>query len=116
MTGSVGFGVGVTSGTNDLIKPSTSTVMMKYWLSDSLAIMPELSLLIQKAKDQDASWSIGLGAVAMFNLLRGASTRFDAGVGLRFPYVRAPRFVPLPDPVRVGGERFRCGQFLRPIL
>jgi hypothetical protein len=110
MTGSVGFGVGITSGTNDLIKPTTSTVMMKYWLSDALAIMPELSLLISKTKDVDAAWSLGLGAVAMFNLMQGASTRFDAGVGLRFSAGKTPpaedTAIALGIPVRLNVEHF----------
>jgi len=81
MTGSVGFGVGITSGT-DLIKPDTTAVMMKYWLSDGLAIMPWLTLQIGAVKDGDTAWLLSPGALAMFNLFKGASTRFDAGVGL----------------------------------
>jgi hypothetical protein len=83
MTGSVGFGVGVSAGTS-LIVPDTTTVAMKYYLNDSLAILPTLSLQIGAVKDGDTSWALAPGALAMFNLLKGASTRFDAGVGLRF--------------------------------
>jgi hypothetical protein len=96
MTGSVGFGVGVVAGSTGssgaagatagslLIAPDTGNLMMKYWMSDSLAIMPMLSLQIHKVKGSDASWSIAPAAVALFNLLKGASTRFDAGLGLGF--------------------------------
>jgi hypothetical protein len=95
MTGSVGFGVGIVAGSTGssgadstagslLIAPDTGNLMMKYWLSDSLAVMPMLSLQIHKVKGNDAAWSISPGAVALFNLLKGASTRFDAGLGLAF--------------------------------
>jgi hypothetical protein len=84
MTGSVGFGVGVTSGSSLLTIDDTAAVMMKYWMSDALAIMPMLQLTIGKIKDVDASWSFAPGVLAMFNLLKGASTRFDAGIGLGF--------------------------------
>jgi hypothetical protein len=103
MTGSVGFGVAITSGT-DLIKPDTTTVAMKYYMSDSLAIMPSLAVAIGKAKGQDAEWALSPGAVAMFNLLKGASTRFDAGVGLAFlaQKLRDPETNALPADATIG--------------
>ena len=48
MTGSVGFGTGVTAGTNTLIAPS-DTLILKYWLSDVLAVVPSLTLAVAKA-------------------------------------------------------------------
>ncbi|MBN2574508.1 MAG: hypothetical protein JXP73_08070 [Deltaproteobacteria bacterium] len=90
MTGSVGFGVGVSAGTSSLIIPNTSYVMMKYWLSDALAILPSLSLTMTKIKDVDASWEFAPSVLAMFNLLKGASTRFDAGVGLGLSFGKDP--------------------------
>jgi hypothetical protein len=89
MTGSVGFGVGVSGGTTDLVKADTGTVMMKYWLSDAFAIMPTLTIQLGAVKDGDTSWLLAPGALAMFNLLKGASTRFDAGVGLGFSVGKA---------------------------
>jgi hypothetical protein len=83
MTGSVGFGVGVGAGTS-LIVPDDTRVMMKYWVSDTLAIQPWLNIAIGKAKGADAEWLLNPGVLALFNLLKGASTRFDAGVGLGF--------------------------------
>ena len=38
MTGSVGFGVGVTAGANDLIKPDAKALFMRYYLSDSMSM------------------------------------------------------------------------------
>jgi hypothetical protein len=78
--------------------------MMKYYLSDSLAILPTLSVAIGKAKGGDAEWALSPGALAMFNLLKGASTRFDAGVGLGFlaQKLRDPETQLLPEDATIG--------------
>jgi hypothetical protein len=81
MTGSLGFGVGVSTGTS-LVAADTANLMMKYWMSDALAIVPRLQLTMTKAKDVDATWGFSPSVLASFNLLKGASTRFNAGVGL----------------------------------
>lgn len=82
MSGSVGFGVGVIAGTNDLIKPDTGDLMLKYWLNDAMALVPRLNFQIAKAKGQSAAWVLNPELVAEFTLLKGASTRFEAGGGL----------------------------------
>jgi hypothetical protein len=81
MSGSVGFGVGVVSGT-DLVKPDTGNLMMKYWVNDAMALVPRLFIGGTKYKDQDMSWAIAPSVLADFTLLKGASTRFSFGVGL----------------------------------
>ena len=82
MTGSVGFGVGVSAGTS-LVVPNTTSVMMKYWMSDAMSLLPRLSLTMEKIKDGgDTAWTFEPAVLANFVLLKGASTRFDAGLGL----------------------------------
>ena len=46
---SVGLGVGVVAG-NDFVKPDTANLMLKYWMSDALAIVPRLAFGITKAR------------------------------------------------------------------
>lgn len=88
MTGSVGFGVGVVAGVNELIKPDTANLMLKYWMSDVMAIMPKLTLTMSKSKVPPATeagptaWQFNPEVLASFVLLKGASTRLAAGVGI----------------------------------
>jgi hypothetical protein len=102
MTGSVGFRIGVgasiggtgtatgTSTATSLVTADTTRVAMKYYLSDAMAIMPDLVLKVSKTKDADAVWSFNPSVLAMFNLLKGASTRFDGGVGLGLQIGKTP--------------------------
>jgi hypothetical protein len=115
MTGSVGFGVGVASGTDSLIKPDTTNLMMKYWMNDALALMPKLSLGITKTKGQDAGWDFAPSILADFGLLKGASTRLSAGIGLGLDFAkkRAPAaltssdtYIAITIPVQIGVEHF----------
>ena len=50
LTGTVGFGVGIIAGKDELILPDTGNLIMKYWLNDAMALVPKLSLGISKAK------------------------------------------------------------------
>jgi len=119
MTGSVGFGVGVDAGINEWIKPNTANLMMKYWLSDAMAIVPKLKLNISKTKDVNATWEIDPSVLADFTLLKGASTRLSAGVGLGLGFGKDPSAaasVPAGEtskthieifvPVQIGVEHF----------
>jgi hypothetical protein len=115
MTGSVGFGVGVMAG-DSVIKPDTTSVMMKYWLSDAMAIVPQLKLGMTKVKGTDATWAIAPGVLADFTLLKGASTRLSAGVGLGLAFAKkqAPAvsttsddtYISIRVPVQIGVEHF----------
>jgi hypothetical protein len=115
MTGSVGFGVGVGAGTS-LVVPDTANLMMKYWMSDAMSIVPRLSLTMAKSKGVDATWGFSPSVLANFVLLKGASTRFDAGVGLGFDIAKgqAPQDPAINDntylgiyvPVQLGVEHF----------
>jgi hypothetical protein len=127
MTGSVGFGVGISAGTTGtdtagnstgslLLAPETGNLMMKYWLSDALALMPKLSLGITKVKGQDAGWDFAPSVLADFGLLKGASTRLSAGVGLGLDFAKkhAPAtsltsddtYIAITIPVQIGVEHF----------
>jgi len=111
MTGSIGFGIGVgapihstgtatgTSTATSLVTADTTTVAMKYYVSDALAIVPRLNFAIEKKKDLDASWAFEPEVVALFNLLKGASTRFDAGMGLGLSFIKVP---PADVAIRLG--------------
>jgi len=112
MTGSVGFGVGVGAGTS-LVVPDTTTVALKYWMSDALAIIPRLNLQMNKVKNTDTAWAFAPAVLADFTLLKGASTRLSigAGLGLSFAKNMAPAtttdtYIAFNIPVQMGVEHF----------
>ncbi|HEX7508304.1 MAG TPA: DUF2715 domain-containing protein [Polyangia bacterium] len=88
MTGSVGFGVGVVSGSS--VVKTNDTVAMKYWMSDAMAIVPRLALGIGKTKNVDTTWLFAPSVLADFTLLKGASTRLSAGIGLGLAFGKDP--------------------------
>ena len=109
MTGSLGFGTGVIAGTS--LATIDGSVFMKYWLSDAMSIVPRLSLTMAKVKDTDASWSFAPSVLANFVLLKGASTRLDAGLGLGLELSKDPAtsddtYIGLFIPVQMGVEHF----------
>jgi Domain of unknown function (DUF2715) len=114
MTGSVGFGVGVGAGTS-LVVPDTSKLAMKYWMSDAMALIPSLSLQMQKVKDTDMAWKFAPAVLADFTLLKGASTRLSVGAGLGLTLAKglSPAVTTVTDtyfaiavPVQIGVEHF----------
>jgi hypothetical protein len=115
MTGSVGMGVGVAAGTS-LVVPDTANLMLKYWMSDAMAIVPRLSLTMTKAKGTPASWGFEPSVLASFVLLKGASTRLSGGVGLGLqiaknqppmdPTLNDSAYIGLFIPVQLGVEHF----------
>lgn len=114
MTGSVGFGTGVIAGTS--LATIDGTVFMKYWMSDSMSIVPRLSLSMLKQKDVDATWGFAPSVLANFVLLKGASTRLDAGLGLGIqlakgqapqdPAINDDTYIGIFVPVQIGVEHF----------
>jgi len=113
MTGSVGFGAGVigTSSSTSLVALDDGTVFMKYWMSDVMSIVPRLSLTMTKIKDVDASWGFSPSVLVNFVLLKGASTRLDAGLGLGLQLAKDPAtsedtYIGLYIPVQMGVEHF----------
>jgi hypothetical protein len=104
MSGSVGFGVGVVAGT-DLVKPDTADLSMKYWLNDAMALMPKLDFAVSKSKGSDMAWKLAPALTMEFGLIKGASTRFNAvvGVGLAFSKYKVVTSTTDPDaPPAVG--------------
>jgi hypothetical protein len=64
-----------------------NTIAIKYWMSDAMAIVPRLTFSMAKAKVPPADagptqWQFNPEVLASFVLLKGASTRLAAGVGL----------------------------------
>jgi hypothetical protein len=81
MSGQVGFGAGVNAGTNELIKPG-ATINIKYWLSDTLAVMPQLALRLGKIKGSDMNWEFSPSVLALHHPWKTTSTRLSVGAGL----------------------------------
>jgi hypothetical protein len=97
MSGSVGFGVGVSAG-DTLVRPDTTNLMMKYWVNDAMALLPRLSLHAGKAKGADMAWSFAPSVLADFTLIKGASTRLSFGVGLGLSFSKEKAAATSSDP------------------
>jgi hypothetical protein len=121
MTGSVGFGVGVgssaaTANSSPSLITTDNTVAIKYWMSDALAIVPRLTLTMSKSKTppNDAgptAWQFNPEVLASFVLLKGASTRLAAGLGLGLNLSKninstADTTFGINIPIEVGVEHF----------
>jgi len=88
MTGSVGIGTGVNAGTS-LVAPDVANLMMKYWMSDAMAIVPRLAFTINHVKGAaNTPWQFSPSVLADFVLLKGASTRLAAGLGLGLAFAK----------------------------
>ena len=81
MTGSLGFGVGVGAGANDLVKPGAH-IYMRYWFNDSLSILPSLQFKLFKQKDIDMQWAVAPSTQLVYCPWKTASTRFAIGGGI----------------------------------
>jgi len=103
MSGQLGLGVGVVAGTS-LIVPG-ATINMKYWLSDSLSIMPLVQFKMSKTKDVDMSWVIKPGALVLYSPWKTTSTRLNVGGGLGVTFAKwglaaiPGPLDPAPDPL-----------------
>jgi hypothetical protein len=113
MTGSVGFGVGVVGGSS--VVKTDDVIAMKYWMSDALALIPQLSLNINKTKDVNTAWKFAPQLLADFTLLKGASTRLSAGLGLGITLAKGmlpantastDTYIAFRVPVQIGVEHF----------
>jgi hypothetical protein len=110
MTGSLGFGVGVAAGTS-LIVPGTS-VALKYWLSDVLAVSPALSFDMTKPSGAGTTttWHFNPSAIVLFVPFRSTSTRFSVGggvaIGIGKPVAGANTAVNFAIPLQAGVEHF----------
>jgi hypothetical protein len=113
MSGSVGFGVGVVAGT-DLLTIKSSDLSMKYWVNDAMALIPKLNFNLGKAKDQDASWNLAPSLLAEFGLIKGASTRFNAAIGLGLGFGKTPATTTIVNgtPVTTGSDDVKIQLFV----
>jgi hypothetical protein len=89
MAGQLGFGAGVVAGTNELVKPD-GVAAIKYWLSDSMALMAQLQFNLTKVKDIDTSYNFAPRALVLFSPWRVTSTRLQVGAGLGFNIGKTP--------------------------
>ena len=111
MTGSLGFGLGVTAGAQTLITPTTS-IAVKYWLNDTLAVVPGFDFIVRKpaAAGSSTQWSFNPEAVVLFVPFRSTTTRFSAGGGLGFGLSKTPpatnTVVRIYVPIQAGVEHF----------
>jgi hypothetical protein len=118
MTGSVGFGVGVGSSTTTTTLVTTdNTVAIKYWMSDAMAIVPRLTFSLAKNNPTGAAagptaWQFNPEVLASFVLLKGASTRLAAGLGLginlskNLPVAAPNTTIGINIPIELGVEHF----------
>jgi len=66
-----------------------ATVNMKYWLSDVLAIMPQLSIGLHSANVGNAQWTFAPAALALYCPWKTTSTRLSVGAGLGLRFAKA---------------------------
>jgi hypothetical protein len=87
MAGQLGLGAGVTAGTS-LIVPG-GTIMLKYWLSDVLALMPQVQIkIVNQSGDIDTSWAIAPNAMFLYSPWKTTSTRLNIGGGLGLMFAK----------------------------
>ncbi len=116
MTGSVGFGVGVgSSAATTTLVTTDNTVAIKYWMSDAMAIVPRLTFTMTKNNPGTGAgptaWQFNPQVLASFVLLKGASTRLAAGVGLGLNLSKnivstADTTIGINIPIELGVEHF----------
>jgi hypothetical protein len=110
MTGSVGFGVGVTAGTSLLVP--NANIALKYWMTDSIAVVPAFNFLVLKPAPAGSSttWNFAPEAVVLFTPIRSTSTRLSVGGGLGFAVGKTPpatnTAVHIYVPIQAGVEHF----------
>jgi hypothetical protein len=109
MTGSLGFGLGVTAGAQTLITPTTS-IALKYWLNDTLTVVPALNFLYNKPSGVDANWNFSPEALVLYVPFRSTSTRLEVGGGFGFSVGKlapgANTDVHIYVPIQAGVEHF----------
>jgi hypothetical protein len=112
MTGSVGFGTGVVAGTS-FVAPSDSLIL-KYWLSDVLAVVPSLTLGITKVSGgAPTGWNFSPQALITYVPWKSTSTRLSVGAGLGLSFHKntsaadaANTHVGVAIPIQAGVEHF----------
>lgn len=110
MTGSLGFGLGVSAGAQTLIAPN-ATIAVKYWLNDTLSVVPAFNFGVNKpaAAGSSTAWAFTPEAVVLFVPFRSTATRFSVGGGLGFSVSKTPpqdTGVRIYIPLQAGVEHF----------
>jgi hypothetical protein len=113
MTGSLGFGVGVIP--NAQLVGTSGQVAVKYWMKDTLAIVPALNFTLTKVTGSSTGWAFSPEGVALFVPFQSTSTRLLVGGGLGISLSKAatPSGAPSSDtvfriylPIQAGVEHF----------
>jgi hypothetical protein len=108
MTGSVGFGVGAIPSTQ--IVGTNGTVAIKYWMGDTLALVPQLLFGVNKTEGVDATWNLAPEAVLLFVPFKTTSTRLEVGgglgIGVGVPAPGADTTFNFYIPIQAGVEHF----------
>jgi hypothetical protein len=112
MTGSLGFGLGVTSGMTTLVQPTTS-IALKYWLNDTLVVVPGLNFNVTKPAPAGSTtlWIFNPEAVVLYVPFRSTTTRLEVGGGFGFSIGKQPPNLTTTDvhiyvPIQAGVEHF----------
>jgi hypothetical protein len=117
MSGQLGIGVGVGAGGagSSLISTKDAEINMKYWLSDTLSVMPQLALTLTSASGNSTAWRFAPAALMLYCPWKTTSTRLSvgAGLGLSFGKTAVASPAPAPDttitirlPIYAGVEHF----------
>jgi hypothetical protein len=97
MSGQLGIGVGVQSGTS-FINTNDGQINMKYWLSDVLSVMPQLALRLSSASGNSTAWTFAPAALMLYCPWKTTSTRLGVGGGLGLSFGKAAVASPAPAP------------------
>jgi len=81
MSGQLGIGVGVGSGT-DLVTTRDAEINIKYWLSDTLSVMPQFALGVFTASGLSTGYQFAPAALVLYCPWKTTSTRLSVGGGL----------------------------------
>jgi hypothetical protein len=108
MTGSLGFGVGVTA--NPQLIGTSGQVSIKYWMKDTVALVPSLDFSLTKATNTPAGWNVAPQVVVLFVPFAATSTRFLIGGGLGFSVTKVSGAmdtgIGVNVPIQAGVEHF----------
>jgi hypothetical protein len=98
MSGQLGIGVGVGAGGTSLISTRDAEINMKYWLSDTLSLMPQLALGVFTTSGLSTGYKIDPAALILYCPWKTTSTRLSVGGGLGLDFEKVPTRTPGTPP------------------
>ncbi|MGB8294910.1 MAG: hypothetical protein WCG85_05745 [Polyangia bacterium] len=90
MAGQFGIGVGVGAGGTTLVTTRDAEINMKYWLSDVLAVMPQLALGVFTQSGLSTGYQFAPAALVLYCPWKTTSTRLSVGGGLGLDFEKKP--------------------------